>query len=115
MPRDVRTAGLHWLLQRITAMLLGVGLLVHFFVLHFTIDRPVTFDKVHERLQQPGWVAFDIVLLACALYHALNGLRGVVIDYAPSDATRRALSWVVWIVGCGAFVFGVMALVPFGR
>jgi len=92
-----------------------VGLLVHFFVLHFTIERPVTFDKVHVRLQQPSWVAFDIVLLACVLYHAMNGARGIVMDYAPGNTARTSLTWLVWIVGLGAFVFGVMALVPFGN
>jgi len=113
MGGTVRSVGLNWLLQRVTALILGVGLLVHFFVLHFAIERPVTFAKVQDRLSQPCWVAFDIVLLACALYHAFNGLRGVVMDYAPSASARRTWTWALWIAGLAAFVFGVLALVPF--
>jgi len=118
MGGTVRSVGFNWLLQRITALILGAGLLVHFFVLHFANfankgDRLVTFDMVKERLSQPCWVAFDIVLLACALYHAFNGLRGVVMDYAPGAGARKTWTWVLWLVGLAAFVFGVLALVPF--
>ena len=113
--RSGRTAGLAWALQRLSALLLVAGLVVHFLVLHFTIERPVTFVKVQARLASPAWIAFDLALLALVLYHGLNGVYGVVLDYAPGATAKRGWYWVLWVLGIVAFALGVVVLAPFGR
>ena len=102
-----------WFLQRITAIFLAFGLLVHFWVLHFVIERPVTFAKVQERMLTPGWVIFDLLLLVFAIYHALNGLWNVIIDYNPSPAFRKVLGWGIFIFGLALLIVGIYALIPF--
>jgi succinate dehydrogenase / fumarate reductase membrane anchor subunit len=104
-----------WLFQRVSAVVLAVGLFVHFLVLHFMIERPVTMAKVAERLQAPGWIAFDAILLVCALYHALNGVYGVLLDFKPSDAVARLSLYALWAVGGIATVAGLWNLLPFAR
>jgi succinate dehydrogenase / fumarate reductase membrane anchor subunit len=104
---------LGWFLQRITAIFLAFGLFVHFWVLHFVIERPVTFVKVQERMLTPGWVIFDLLLLIFAVYHALNGLWNVVIDYNPSAGLRNFLGWLFFIVGLALVIVGIYALIPF--
>ena len=104
---------LGWFLQRISAIFLALGLLVHFWVLHFVIERPVTFLKVQERLLTPGWVVFDLILLIAAVYHALNGLWNVIIDYNPSTTLRKIIGWVFFIIGLALIIIGIYALIPF--
>lgn len=104
---------LGWFLQRITAIFLAFGLLVHFWVLHFVIERPVTFAKVQERMLTPGWVIFDLLLLVFVLYHALNGLWNIIIDYNPSPAFRKVLGWGIFIFGLALLIIGIYALIPF--
>lgn len=104
-----------WLFQRLTAAFLVLGLAVHFIVLHFMIERPVTMAKVAERLQAPGWVVFDVLLLLCALYHGLNGLYGVVVDFSPPDGVKKWTMWTFWAAGGGAAVVGIVNLIPFAR
>ena len=104
---------LGWFLQRVSAIFLALGLLVHFWVLHFVIERPVTFLKVQERLLTPGWVVFDLILLIAAVYHALNGLWNVIIDYNPSTTLRKIIGWVFFIIGLALIIIGIYALIPF--
>lgn len=104
-----------WLFQRVSAVFLVAGLAVHFLVLHFMIERPVTMAKVAERLQAPGWMAFDALLLLCALYHALNGVYGVLLDFKPSDGLARMGAYALWAVGGVGAVVGLWNLLPFAR
>lgn len=104
---------LGWFLQRISAIFLALGLLVHFWVLHFVIERPVTFLKVQDRLLTPGWVVFDLLLLTAVVYHALNGLWNVIIDYNPSTTMRKLIGWVFFIIGFALILIGIYALIPF--
>ncbi len=103
----------NWFMQRITAIILAIGLLVHFYVLHFAIERPVTFQKVQDRLLTPGWVLFDIILLIAVVYHALYGLFNVICDYNPSDTFRKITGWLFTVMGVFLIVYGIIALLPF--
>lgn len=101
-----------WLLQRITGLVLAAGLVAHFFVLHFTIERPVTLEKVAARLGHPAWIAFDVLLLAACAFHALNGLHSILLDFSPSPALRKAATVACWIAGGIMTAVGMANLIP---
>jgi len=107
-----RGGGWPWLLQRITALYLVMGLCVHFFVLHFLTERPVTIQKVFERLQSPGWFVFDALLLASAVYQALNGVFNIVADYQPGPKVRYGVGLTLWIIGLLTLTIGLRILGP---
>lgn len=104
-----------WVLQRVTAVLLAVGLLVHFVVTHVVVQRPVTFDRVRERLVSPAWVWFDLILLALAVYHGLNGVHGILVDYGLKGRAQRGVAWFLAVVGVGTFAVGAWVLQPLAR
>ena len=54
----------------------------------------------------------DLLLLLAVVYHALNGLRMVVLDWGFSRGARRVFDVVLWLVGVGAVAFGTWALWP---
>ncbi|MBM4388689.1 MAG: hypothetical protein FJ088_13180 [Deltaproteobacteria bacterium] len=111
-----RTAGAHWFLQRITALVLVVGLFVHFLVLHYMFDRgsgSLVFEDVRTRLSHPGWIAFDLALLACAIYHGLNGIYGIILDYNPARSGKSLAAWFLWLAGLATFFIGAWVLIPF--
>jgi succinate dehydrogenase hydrophobic anchor subunit len=90
-----RSVGL-WVLQRITAILLVVFLGVHIWVSNFST----------------GWAAFlraviDLSLLGLALFHGLNGVRTIVLDFGLGLQGRRYLSVSLVMLGVAAFLFGV--------
>lgn len=104
-----------WFLQRLTALFLVLGLIVHFVVLHFMIERPVTIEKVAERLKNPGWIVFDSILLIACLYHALNGVNSIILDFKPTTAFLRFICYFFWIAGIATAVVGIANLIPFWR
>ena len=103
-----------WILHRFTAALLILLLGAHFWVLHFVpANAIITFGGVSARLQQVLFWIIDYGLLVTGLYHGLNGLRNVALDYWPR--TNRSLAVVLLIAGLAAAVYGAGALGVFIR
>jgi succinate dehydrogenase / fumarate reductase membrane anchor subunit len=90
-----------WLLQRITAVLLVLFLALHLWASNFTTNWAGYFRGL-----------IDIALLALALFHGLNGVRTVALDFGLGLAGRRFLSASLTLVGIAAFMFGVFGIFP---
>jgi len=102
-----------WLLQRITAVLLIVMLAIHLILTHILNIGELTYDNIAARLAHAGFTVVDLILLAAGIFHALNGLRMVLMDYWFTSRTRAlALSIVLWVVGIAAMAYGTWALWP---
>lgn len=104
-----------WFFQRISAAFLIIGLITHFVVLHFMVERPVTMEKVAERLRSPGWLTFDSILLIVCIYHAFNGIYSIILDFRPSKSFERAVLCLSWVVGIAVGIIGVWNLFPFNK
>ena len=96
---------IHWYLQRITGALLVLLLAAHFWVEHFMTAQlqrgELTYRAIHARISNPLWQTIDIAFLLVALYHGLNGLRNIALDY--SRIPPRALRLVtVLLIAAGA-------------
>lgn len=104
-----------WFLQRITALLLVMGMAVHFFTFHFSPDRYASryYDEIVSRFCTPGWTAFHICLLALVVFHGLNGFWGIVVDFNLSKRTIYFFKQVLWIAGIVLFGMGICVLVRF--
>lgn len=96
-----------WLFQRITGVVLFLGLLIHFFVMHYTGEHQLSYEVVMERLGSPLWKAFDLVFLVSVLYHGFNGLLGIVTEYTKKGIFRWLLYMVIFASGGMLFVKGM--------
>lgn len=103
-----------WFLQRVSAGFLVVFLLAHFWVLHYAVvGERISFERVASRLQTPFFMALDSALLATAIYHGLYGVWAVMADFGVGRGVRKAVGWLLAVVGVITFVYGVNALFPF--
>jgi len=104
-----------WALQRFTAVLIGVFIIIHLWVLHFASvgERPITFEAVRQRLSSPWFVTLDLLLLVTVIYHSLNGVRAVLLDFGVGVRSRKRMDGILVGLGLIAFVYGTLALVPF--
>jgi len=104
-----------WLLQRITALLLVIGMAVHFFIFHFSPGRYASryYEEIIHRFCTPGWITFHICLLALVVFHGLNGLWGIFADYCWSERTVRCVKRALWLTGLVLFGIGVYILIWF--
>jgi len=107
------------LLHLITGALIAVLLGIHMVILHldtilgfFGVDatEPTSWGAMMGRASQGIWVGLYIALLAFVLYHALNGLRGIILEVTPSPRTERIVTRVIIAFGIIAFIWG--AYVP---
>ena len=102
-----------WLFQRITAVLLIVCLAIHLIFTHILNIGELDYANVADRLAHGGLTAVDIILLAAGIYHALNGLRMVLLDYWFTSRKRAvALNAALWAIGLAFLVYGIWALWP---
>ena len=92
---------LMWLLQRITAVLLVVFLAIHIWTTNFATSWATMLRA-----------GVDLSLLALALFHGLNGVRAIVLDFGIGHAARRVLSTSLVMIGFIAFLFGIYGLWP---
>jgi len=103
-----------WFLQRVTAVLLVVALGAHIWALHFASSgERLTFQGMTARLASPLLLALDAALLALALFHGLNGVRMVFLDFKIGPRAQRWLTTVLWVIGLLTLVFGLNTLVAF--
>lgn len=103
-----------WVWQRLTALGLLILLAVHFWLLHYADpSREVVFSGVQFRLRSLSWILVDLALLAMALYHGLNGLRNVILDYQTAPGLQRTLNVVLWTLGVLFFALGARTLAAF--
>lgn len=112
--RSVTSGSYAWIMQRVTAVLLLAFLGTHFFITHFApVGEAITFERITVRLQSALLVFVDGGMLAIVLYHALNGLRNVIVDFNIGRTAEKCLSIILLIIGILAFIYGLNALLPF--
>jgi succinate dehydrogenase cytochrome b556 subunit len=105
-----------WILQRITAVLLLFLLGTHLAVLHYVDENlTITFVGVAARMKSVLYMLVDGGLLTFGLYHALNGLRTVLFDFGFGEGGRRAITYILLVVGVVFLLWGFYALAAFLR
>ena len=92
-----------WLLFRISGLVLVAYLFVHIWVIsQGRIGGPVELDKLFETFDKPFLVFLDLLLVAALMYHALNGVRIVLMDLGVGIRQHKAVFWVCMVVAAAA-------------
>jgi succinate dehydrogenase cytochrome b556 subunit len=107
---------INWYLQRITGAALLVLLIMHFWVEHFSAEARtptgLTFEIIQRRFfNNPWFVAVDLSFLFIALYHGLNGVRNILLDYTWGIRLKKPITAVLLLVGVVVAYWGVTAFV----
>ena len=96
------------------------GFLVFFFLLLHIVDvalvaRPELYDEVHELYGNVLLRLFEVGLLFALVFHSLNGLRVVMLDFFPGSIRneKRVLAAVVALTVVLTAVGGYVILKPF--
>jgi succinate dehydrogenase / fumarate reductase, membrane anchor subunit len=105
---------LEWYFQRVTGGLLLVLLAAHFWVEHFMTaplrHGDLTFEVIASRISNPAWQAIDIGFLIVALFHGLNGLRNILLDYGRlGKRGAAAMNLVLVVIGVAWAWWGISA------
>ena len=106
-----------WLFMRVSGVLLIFLALGHLALMHLINSvEAIDFNFVAGRLTGPWglvWRSYDLLLLALALLHGLNGLRVVVDDYVHSRAWRLFSLSALYVLGFIFLAVGALVLFTF--
>ena len=69
------------------------------------------FVYVLDRWANPFWITYDILLLAFAFAHGMNGLRQVALDFIHGETARRNVSWLILILWAVISAIGAYAII----
>ena len=98
---------LAWLWQALTGLLLVILLTLHMIVNHFAAGGLLTYQDIIQYLSNPIVLVIEILFLASVIFHAMAGIRALVLDFGVSKQTDRSVTWVLWVVGVLMFLYGL--------
>jgi succinate dehydrogenase / fumarate reductase, cytochrome b subunit len=91
-----------WVLHRITGVSVFFFLLVHVLDTALVRVSPEAYDLVIASYKTPIVNLLEIGLVGAVLYHALNGLRVILVDFwAKGPRFQRQMTWAiatVWVL-----------------
>ena len=102
-----------FVMHRVSGLALSVYLIMHIYVVS-SLYQPENFDKVMAFLNQPLFKLLEIGLLGSVLYHALNGLRVGLIDFADGTSKHALIFWVLMALGAVIFIVGAIPFLHHG-
>lgn len=109
-----------WLAQRISAIFLVYFLFTHVNFNHliswgagdFGWKGLIDFSFVQQRLTSGNlfWQIFYFSFIPICVFHAVNGLWGVIADYRPPDRVAKFLQAVLVLIGLALVYFGISTM-----
>jgi succinate dehydrogenase/fumarate reductase cytochrome b subunit len=76
-------------------------------------EEVVLYEVVKQRLAQGFFVLVDFSLLGLVLFHGLNGIRNILLEWEPLNRRRQGLTIGLCILGGVTFIYGAWALLLF--
>jgi succinate dehydrogenase / fumarate reductase cytochrome b subunit len=100
-----QTGAMAWLIHRITGAAVGLYLLLH--ILGQFGMKYGGLEGLRNFLTAKVVV---VILLAFLIYHSLNGVRELIIDFGSGAFYHKKLLWVMMIIGVVIYVTTLAAL-----
>ena len=93
-----------WILHRITGVALIAYLFMHIFSLSPLSQGRQAFNEFMQHYTTPFFMVMEWLLFAFVLFHSLNGVRIVIVDWADGAKYHRQLYTLSWILGIILFL-----------
>lgn len=105
------TGSLAYVLHRVSGLALVFFLFFHIISITKSQFTPEAYDLMIRRMQEPDFKIGEILLFAGLLYHALNGVRILVVDFALKRTTgHKRLFWGFAVLTAVLLVVGTIPL-----
>ena len=88
-----------WVLHRITGATVFFFLFIHVLDTALVRISPQAYDEVISTYKTPIVGLMELGLVAAVLYHALNGIRVILIDFwGQGPRYQRLMLWTIGII-----------------
>jgi succinate dehydrogenase / fumarate reductase cytochrome b subunit len=97
-----------WVAHRITGVATFFFLFVHVLDTALVRVSPDTYDRVIDTYKNPLVNLMEVGLVGAVLYHALNGVRVMLVDFWEKGAKyQRPMLWIIVAVWAVVMIPGV--------
>ena len=87
-----------WAFHRISGLAIWVFILLHVFDIWLSSVNPTLYDDLLVVYASPAGRVGEMLLGAALLYHALNGVRIIIIDFWPAlSRFQRQIWYANWV------------------
>ncbi len=93
-----------WILHRITGIALIGYLFLHVYSLSPLTKGEAAFNLEMQTYSTPFFMVLEWFLFAFVLFHSLNGIRIVIVDWADGARYHKQLYRFSWIIGIILFL-----------
>jgi len=100
-------------LRRITGIALVLYLFTHMWVIGSANAGPEAFNARLNLVQTPLFKLAEIALLAAVVYHAVDGIRLLIVHYFDVVEYRRSLFWAAIAVSVILVIAGGVPILLF--
>ena len=98
-------------LSGVALLFLAVG---HMMIQHvLSNSSSLTIQFVRDQWQSWGWRAYDLLLLAFAIAHGLNGLNNILGDYIHNPKTMQIVKRVLFVFMVITIIWSAVAITTF--
>ncbi len=106
-----RTAFMFMRTSGLILLILAVG---HMLIQHvLNSSHNLTIQFVAEQWNSWGWRAYDLLLLAFAIPHGVNGFRNVLEDYIHNSSLMKGISIILAIFVIATLIWAGYAIFNF--
>jgi fumarate reductase subunit C len=110
MLRQARGQTHLWVVQRVTAMLLGVAVVVHLVTIVTAVRGGLSAREILDRTQgNEAWLAFYVVFALAAGLHGAIGLRNIAAETIGLRGRGADIAWLA--AGLLTAGFGIRAAI----
>jgi succinate dehydrogenase / fumarate reductase cytochrome b subunit len=105
------TGSLAYVLHRVT----GLGLIFFLFFHIISITKanasPEAYDLMIRRMQEPDFKLGELALFAALLFHGINGMRIIWVDFVATRTTHhKTIFWGLIVLVTALFILGAVPL-----
>lgn len=101
----VRSGMFAWIAHRLSGVALVVYIILHVWGLR-SLSDPESFNHLIVKYHAPVFKIGEFLLLAAVVYHSLNGLRIVLIDFLGWSPNQKKLFWTLFVTAAVIIVVG---------
>ena len=102
---------LAWALHRVSGIAIWAFIILHVVDIYLVGGDPKAYDDILAIYASPIGRVGEVLLGAALLYHALNGLRILIIDLWPAMTKHhRALWYASWVIFVAVFIPGALII-----
>ena len=102
-----------WIYHRVSGIALIAYLFLHIYSLSTLTSGKVAFETKMKSFLSPPFLLMEWFLFMIVLFHSLNGIRIVIVDWADGARYHKQLYRLSWIVGI--LLFLVMGFIMFSH